>query len=370
MGHVSRQSRIPALLALLLLLAACAGTSSPRASALWSSSAGAYSARIASFISSWESAGGSRERRPQGWEADPPAGAAVSAAWWGYTPADATEALQAAVDSGSRVVVVPRMSGPWILSRTLDLRAGGLELALEPGVVILAAQGAFRGGGDCLITASGAADFSILGYGATLRMRKSDYRKRPYDRAEWRHAISLSGAARARIAGLRIESAGGDGIYVGVQRSQGAHVPSEDLTLQDLEILDSYRQGVSVISARHLLIENSLIRGSSGAMPMSGIDFEPNGGDPGFEDCVVRACRIVGNAGVGVLCVLSNLGADAAPVSIRIQDCTIDNPPVAVWLRGLDNHVRGTLAFSGISFRGLQFLRGSPDFSVVLDEGR
>ena len=201
-------------------------------------------------------------------------------------------------------------------------------------------------------------------------MRKSDYRKRPYDQAEWRHAISLRGAARARIAGLRVESAGGDGIYVGVQRREGEHIPCEDLTLQDLEIFDSHRQGVSVISARRLLIEDSLISGSTGAMPMSGIDFEPNGDDPGFNDCVVRRCRIAANAGVGILFVLSRLGADSSPVSVRIEDCAVDNPPVAVWLRGLDNHVRGTLTFSGISFRGLQFLRGSSDFSVVFEKAR
>lgn len=338
-------ARIAALLALCLFFAACVGASSPRVSARSSSRETAYYERIASLVSSWESAGGSRDRRPPGWEAGPPAGAAVSAAWWGYKPTDATEALQAAVNSGARVVVVPLMAGPWVLSRTLTLRSGGLEIALEPGVVILAAPGAFRGAGDCLIQAIGASDFSILGYGASLRMRKSDYRKNPYEQGEWRHAISLRGAARVRIAGLRIESAGGDGIYVGVQRRHGIHAACEDLILQDLEILDSYRQGVSVISARHLLVEDSLITGSSGASPMSGIDFEPNGDDPGFEDCVVRACQIKGNAGVGILCVMSNLGADTAPVSIRIQDCVIDNPPVAVWLRGLNSHVRGTLTF-------------------------
>ncbi len=367
MGHVSRQLRTAALLALTVLLAACAGASPPRMSARSSTSDAVYAARVASLISTWESAGGSRERRPPGWIAGPPEGAAVSAAWWGYNPADATDALQASIDSGARTIVVPLMAGPWILSRTLDLRSGGVELALEPGVLVLAAKGAFRSAGDCLIQAHGAADFAILGYGATLRMRKSDYQKRPYEQGEWRHAISLHGVARARIAGLRIESAGGDAIYVGIQNGPDGRVPCEDLTLQDLEILDSYRQGVSVISARRLLIEDSQISGTSGTLPMSGIDFEPNGNDPGFEDCIVRGCRIAGNAGVGILLVLSNLGAQVVPVSIRIQDCAIDNLPVAVWLRGLDNHVRGTLTFAGTSFRGLQFLRASSDFSVVFE---
>jgi polygalacturonase len=350
-----------------MLLATCAGTASPVLPGRSQGEAAAYSARIAAFISTWESAGGSPERRPPGWEAGPPAGAAVSAAWWGYTSTDATDALQAAVDSGAGIVVVPLMAGPWILSRTLDLRSG-VEMDLEPGVTVLAAQGAFRGGGDCLMEAIGAHDFSILGYGASLRMRKNDYRKDPYVTAQWRHAISLRGVARVRFAGFRIESAGGDGVYIGVQRRKGEHVPCEDLTLQDLEILDSYRQGVSVTSARRLVVENSVIAGTSGISPMSGIDFEPNANDPGFEDCVVRRCRIADNSGVGMLFVLSNLGADTTPVSIRIEDCTIDNLPLAVWLRGLGNHVRGKLTFTANSFRGLQFLRGSADLSVLVEK--
>ncbi len=357
------KARIVALLTLSLSLTTCIGIPSPPAPQRAREAAAAISERIASIVASWEAAGGSRELRlPAG-----RAGTAVSAAWWGFDPMDSTSALQAAVDSGAATVVVPLMKEPWILSRTLDLRGGRVEILLEPGVVLLARQGAFRGRGECLIEAVGAVDFSILGYGATLRMRKEDYLQSPYQRAQWRHAVSLRGVARARIAGLRIENAGGDGIYVGVQRRGDIHEPCEDLLLQDLEILDCNRQGVSIISARRLLIEDSLIKGSSGALPMSGIDFEPNGGDPGFEDCVVRSCRIAGNKGVGILYALSKLDAADAPVSIRVQDCVIDNLPIAVWLRGLNNGVRGTLTFSGSSFRGLKFLRGSSDFSIVFE---
>ncbi len=359
---------IATLLALPLALAACAGGWSSRGPVRPSLGAAAHSARISSLISSWESAGGSRVRRPPGWEAEPPAGAAVSAAWWGYKPADATEALQAAVDSGAGIVVVPRMGGPWILSRTLDLRSGKLEIAVEPGVVILAAQGAFRGGGDCLVEANGATDFSILGYNATLRMRKRDYQMAPYEPGQWRHAISLRGVARARIIGLRIESSGGDGIYVGTTRGPKPHMPCEDLLLQDLDIIDNHRQGVSVISARRLVIEGCRIAGTAGASPMAGIDFEPNSKDPGFEDCVVRACRIEGNRGVGLLFAFGRLRPDVAPVSIRVQDCVIDNMPLAAWVHGIDRRLRGRLTFSGNSFRGLHFLRGSSTFSVAFEQ--
>ncbi len=264
------------------------------------------------------------------------------------------------MDSGAPTVVVPKMPTPWIVSHTLSLRRSGLELCIEPGVVILAAKGAFRSGGESLIEADGVADFSILGYGAALRMRKSDYQKAPYVTAEWRHAVSLRGVSRALIAGLRIESSGGDGIYVGTLSDGNVNVPCEDLVLRDLDILDNHRQGVSITSARRLLIENCLISGTSGTLPQSGIDFEPNSNDPGFADCVVRGCRIERNAGVGLLFVLSNLGPRSEPISIRVQGCIIDNFPISVLLHGTGNHVRGTLSFSGNSFRGLRILGGTP----------
>jgi hypothetical protein len=365
MSRLTILARFAALIAIGLALEACAGGSSPRIPASADFNAAAYRSRIESIISQWDSRGGSSIQPPAGWNRRVPGEAAVSAAWWGFNDRDSAGSLQAALDSGVQVVLVPKMPTPWIITRTLHFRSGGVELLLEPGVEIVAAEGAFRGGGDSLIEADGVADFSILGYGATLRMRKRDYQKAPYEKAEWRHAISLRGVARARIAGLRIESSGGDGIYVGTLRTHEARQPCEDLTLQDLEIHDSLRQGVSVISARRLVIENCLIAGTSGAHPMSGIDFEPNSGDPGFTDCVVRGCRIERNGGVGLLLVLSKLGQEAAPVSVRVQDCEIDNFPIAVWLHGLENRVRGNLTFSGNTVRGMQLLRGSSYFSVV-----
>jgi hypothetical protein len=328
------------------------------------SKAAASSLRIAAIVASWENRGGSRLRRPAIGDSRPFADAAVSAAWWGYDPHDATNALQAAIDSGAPVLVVPRMEGPWILSRTLTLRTGGIEILMEPGVVILAAEGAFRGGGECLVEAIGAADFSIVGYGATLRMRKADYQKPPYERSQWRHALSLRGVVRARIAGLSIESSGGDGIYVGTLGPRRTRAPCEDVILKDLEIVDNNRQGISVISAKRLLIEHCRIAGTSGALPMAGIDFEPNSADPGFEDCTVRGCTIEGNRGVGILFALGNLDANDAPVSIRVEDCTVNNPPIAISVMGLAGGTRGSLTFSGGSFAGLRLVEPSESLTV------
>ena len=59
--------------------------------------------------------------------------------WWGFDPEDATEALQAAIDSGAKKVVVPNMHTDWII-QPIRL-AGNQELIFERGTVVSAKRG-------------------------------------------------------------------------------------------------------------------------------------------------------------------------------------------------------------------------------------
>lgn len=65
------------------------------------------------------------------------------------------------------------------------------EVLFEPGVLVLAKKGEFRGRGDSLFTASGVENLTVRGYGATFRMHKRDYQKAPYEKAEGRMGLSL-----------------------------------------------------------------------------------------------------------------------------------------------------------------------------------
>ncbi|MCF6284389.1 MAG: DUF1080 domain-containing protein, partial [Candidatus Hydrogenedentes bacterium] len=96
----------------------------------------------------------------------------ANAAWWGFDAEDSTAAIQAAIDSGAKKVLVPFVGKPWIVM-PLKLRSD-LELTFEPGVLVLAKRGEFKGRGDSLLSAHGAENLTIRGYGATLRMWKKD----------------------------------------------------------------------------------------------------------------------------------------------------------------------------------------------------
>jgi hypothetical protein len=242
----------------------------------------------------------------------------VNAGWWGFDADDATARLQAAIDCGARKVVVPHMGRDWVL-RPVKLRSN-LELTFAPGVVVAAKKGEFRGKGDSLFSASNAHDVTLRGYGATLRMWKRDYQNPPYEQAEWRSTLDFSGCSSVRIEGVRLESSGGDGIYLGSTKELAC---CRDVEIRDVVSTDHHRQGISVISVENLLIENCVFSGTGGVAPEAGIDLEPNSEDERFTNVVVRNCRMEANAGSGILIYPIKLTKKSAPLSVRFENCLI-----------------------------------------------
>lgn len=256
----------------------------------------------------------------------------ANAAWWGFNADDATEALQAALNSGAKTVRVPYMGEPWIV-RPLNLRSR-LEVVLDPGVVVLAKEDEFKGSHDSIFTARDASDITLRGYGATLRMRKQDYMTDAYDKAEWRMGVLLAGCRRVGIEGLRIESTGGDGVYVGA----GPRGYCEDVVIRNCTFEDNYRQGISVIGAVNLLVENCILARTWGTGPSAGIDLEPNGPNEKLVNCVIRNCVIEGNAGAGILLYLRNLSKESGPISVLFEDCFVKSGEVeGIAVGGLDD---------------------------------
>ncbi len=242
----------------------------------------------------------------------------ANAAWWGFEPEDATAALQQAIDSGAKRVRVPYMGAPWLV-RPIKLRSD-LELLFEPGVLVLAKAGAFKGKNDCLFLAVDAKHIMMRGYGATLRMRKEDYQGPNYEKAEWRTAIDFMGCSHVTVEGLRLENSGGDGIYLGATAAQPY---CEDVTIRDVVCDGHHRQGISVIGARGLLIENCVLSNTDGTAPEAGIDLEPNHANEPLTDCVVRRCVMENNSGAGILVYLKHHSQESEAVSILFEDCLI-----------------------------------------------
>jgi hypothetical protein len=238
------------------------------------------------------------------------------AAWWGFHAEESTQALQSAINSGAEKVVVEKMPGPWIVDK-VEL-AGDQEIVFEPGVVVQAKKGAFRGTADSLLTAWNKSNLKLTGHGATLQMHRADYDGPDYKKAEWRHVLSLRGCDGVTVVGLTLAESGGDGIYLGIGR-QGE--PNRNITIRDVVCDRNYRQGISVISAENLLIENCVLKNTAGTPPAAGIDFEPNRPGERLVNCVMRNCTIENNQGYALHIYARPLDGTSAPVSIRVENC-------------------------------------------------
>ena len=218
--------------------------------------------------------------------------------WWGFDEKDSTKQLQAALDSGVRRLVLPKMTGPWYAS---PLRGrSDLELVFEDGAELRAKRGAFKGVAESLLTFRNCENVTIRGRGV-LRMWKADYQRAPYKPAEWRHALSILACRNVLVDGLRICESGGDGIYVSTSKpANGFRSYSEGVTIRNVKCLHNHRQGVSVIACKDLLIERCVFSDTHGTSPQAGIDFEPNSPEDAMINCVVRECLFERNGGFGV----------------------------------------------------------------------
>ena len=245
------------------------------------------------------------------------------ASWWGFNAEDATQSLQAALDSGVKVLRIDKQNAPWTVTPLTV--PSDIEVVIDPGVTILAKEGAFRGKTEFLFSVPYRKNVVIRGGGedSVLLMRKSDYHNQPYEKSEWRHGICLRAVKNVRIENLVIRSTGGDGIYLGAGK-EGA--PCEDVTIRNVICDDNNRQGISVISAKNLLIENCVLSNTRGTAPESGIDFEPNAANECLINCVMRGCVMENNAGDGIELWLGQLkGGISAPLSLTFENCLCRN---------------------------------------------
>lgn len=291
----------------------------------------------------------------------------ANAAWWGYDAASATAALQGAIRSGAKKIFVPNMGTPWIID-PIYLESNQ-KIEFEDGVVLLAQKGSFQGKGDCLIKAVNKENITLRGAHVVFKMRRADYKKKQYKKSEWRHCLSLCGCRNININGLRLEESGGDGLYIGRGIGEKSRRYCENIKIQDVTCDRNYRQGISVISARNLLIEKCVLNNTEGTNPQAGIDIEPNNHDEFLQDCILRDTLIENNKKYGLLFALGNLNKNSVPISLTIERCHIRlNGELAVRVIHPDsaNNPAGYIKFNDNQINGSCVIGHIPGIELYL----
>ncbi len=230
--------------------------------------------------------------------------------------------LQSIVDRPGATIDVPY--GEYVLDLPLLLRSN-LNLRFAPGTRVSAAKGAFRGIDDALVVIAGVENVVIQADECTFKMRKDDYQdEKLYKSSEWRHVVTIRGSKNIAIIGGRYESSGGDGIYIGPLITASQRTPCENVQILGVTCNDNFRQGISVLNGKNLLIADSLLSGTAGTSPQAGIDVEPEYGD--FVDIVVRNCLSKGNRGPAYMVNLSKISRDSS-AHIEFHDCVSSGVP-------------------------------------------
>jgi len=240
----------------------------------------------------------------------------ANASWWGFDENDSTDAIQGAINSGASKVIIPYMGKEWIV-RPINL-VSNQEIFFEPGVVVVAKKGEFRGEFDCLFSASKCSNVILLGYGATLRMRKSDYKSSAYTKSEHRHTLQLRACSDVKVLGLRFEKSGGDGIFI---TRDNYSVPCTNVLIKDCVCDNNYRQGMSVISVVNLRIDNCILKNTQGTPIQAGIDLEPSNQRAMLVDIAISNCAAINNAGTGFNVNITSLDSTSREVSVLFVNC-------------------------------------------------
>ena len=94
---------------------------------------------------------------------------------------------------------------------------------------------------------------------------------------EWGMGINILSSKFVKIINPRISEFWGDGIYIG--RSSNGISFCQDIVVKGGELTRNRRNGISIVSGKNISISDILIKNTSGASPMAGIDLEPNRSD-------------------------------------------------------------------------------------------
>lgn len=244
----------------------------------------------------------------------------IYASTLGYNPDDASAAFREAWQSDYDTIIFDQQQADWMVGPNLFFDLHDKVVIFEPGLVLRAIPGAFPDPGDCLLKLIRCHNITIIGYGATFIMNKSEYAQ--LNDSEYRHCLHIDNCVQMTVKGLSLRDSGGDGIYVGgADWWQEARTYSEDIWLEDLNCINNYRQGMSICSVQNMEVRHCLFTQTEGTLPEAGVDIEPFEPYQRIINLNFRHCSFTHNAWTGIALALFELNGSSLPVSIHFTDC-------------------------------------------------
>lgn len=150
------------------------------------------------------------------------------------------------------------------------------------------------------------------------------------------HLLDLRGAKNCTVLGGEYNKAAGDSIYIGPRIVGTERIPCENITVEFVKCHSSRRQGISITSAKDVLVRGCHFENIKGASPQAAIDVEPSHFKDFIERVLIKACRAV-DCGSHAFTVNVTRFIESNYVSVDFEDISI-----------YDMGVRSTVRVSGM----------------------
>ena len=215
------------------------------------------------------------------------------------TGTDDTSAIQRAVDDAAKAganVFIP--AGTYMVNAVTNIKLkSNMTLKLDPGATLRAFLNHAKY--YAIVLVKGASNVYIVG--GTLmgeRMARTGSR-------EHGMGLAICSSQHVTVKDVTAKNCWGDGFYVGrytITDSDSSGPGSSYVTLDHVVSDNNRRQGLSIICVDGLVVKNSTFENTEGALPMDGIDIEPNDGDT-VNNVLITGCTLAKNDSAGIVAV-------------------------------------------------------------------
>ncbi|OQA81732.1 MAG: hypothetical protein BWY31_03693 [Lentisphaerae bacterium ADurb.Bin242] len=237
----------------------------------------------------------------------------AKAAWWGFHKEDSTRAVQSALDSGAKKIVIENMGADWVTGPLVV--PSDMEIVIRDGVVMRAKEGAWqepRGKRFIqrrMFEIHQKKNVVLRGEGKVKLVFPASEQK------DHRHTVSILDSDGVTVKNLEIERGGGDCVYVGSQNCR-------NVTLENLDCHHGWRQGLSVTGCDNLVVRNCKFNDTKGTAPQCGLDLEPNypDGKTGLTRILFENCEFNRNELCGVY-VANN---SKQKIDVTFKNCSFE----------------------------------------------
>lgn len=248
------------------------------------------------------------------WVKTPRGSVVVHAKSFGWNPDDGTEALEKALQSDAKTVIIDKMEKPWRV-KTLH-PTGDKTIVLERGVHIIGTKESQLSGsmGD-MFALNRVKNIFLVGRGDNYvgRYTETEETGRNVNGKYGGIGVGIGNSENIAIKNITFANNGMDGACLG-----GDYRPAHNIWFEDCVFDRNTRQGVSIISADGVYFKNCTFSRTCGLAPKCGLDIEPwLPQNNASANIYIFGCTFEDNRGGH----LQFSTASIWPVTVYVKDC-------------------------------------------------